>query len=427
MKIAPMNAGGADPTAPIVVIGAGQAGFSVCVKLREFGHSGPITLVGDEPQPPYQRPPLSKAYLLGEMAPETLHFRPPAFFERKSIDLRLATRAERIDRPSQEVVLSDGATLPYARLVLATGARPRRLPATLCRDLAGIYHVRTLADIDAMAAEFRPARHVLVVGGGYIGLEAAAVAAKLGLRVTVVEAAPRILQRVAAAETSEFFRTLHRAHGVDLREGTGLVALTGTDRVKRALLTDGSEISVDFVVAGIGVRPNVGLAEAAGLTMCNGIVVDAHCRTSDPRILAAGDCASFPWRGERIRLESVGNAIGQAEAAARTIVGKPEAYDARPWFWSDQFDVKLQIAGRSSGYDHVVKRKGSGASASFWYYRGLALLAVDAMNEPRAYMVARRLIDTGRSPSPALVGDPAADLKSLLDGEDAQSGRAAGD
>jgi 3-phenylpropionate/trans-cinnamate dioxygenase ferredoxin reductase subunit len=415
MKAAPMNADRVDPAAPIVVIGAGQAGFSVCVKLREFGHSGPITLVGDEPQPPYQRPPLSKAYLLGEMARESLYFRPAAFFERISVDLRLATRAERIDRPSQEVVLSDGATLPYACLVLATGSRPRRLPAALCQDLAGIYYIRTLADIDDMAAEFRPARHVLVVGGGYIGLETAAVAAKLGLRVTVVEAAPRILQRVAAAETSESFRTLHRAHGVDLREGTGLVALAGVDRVKRALLTDGSEMAVDFVVAGIGVRPNVGLAEAAGLTIGNGIVVDAHCRTSDDRILAAGDCASFPWRGKRIRLESVGNAIGQAEAVARFIAGRPEAYDARPWFWSDQFDVKLQIAGLSSGYDHVLKRNGSGASASFWYYRGPSLLAVDAVNEPRAYMVARRLIDAGKSPSPSLVEDPATDLRSLLE------------
>jgi 3-phenylpropionate/trans-cinnamate dioxygenase ferredoxin reductase subunit len=267
-----------------------------------------------------------------------------------------------------------------------------------------------------MAAEFRPARHVLVVGGGYIGLEAAAVAAKLGLRVTVVEAAPRILERVAAAGTSEFFRRLHRAHGVDLREGTGLVALTGADRVKRALLTDGSEIAVDFVVAGIGVRPNVELAEAAGLTMSNGIVVDAHCRTSDHRILAAGDCASFPWRGKRIRLESVGNAIGQAEAVARTIAGRPEAYDARPWFWSDQFDVKLQIAGLSSGYGHVVKRNGSGGSASFWYYHGPRLLAVDAMNDPRVYMVARRLIDAAKSPPPSLVEDPATDLKSLLAG-----------
>jgi 3-phenylpropionate/trans-cinnamate dioxygenase ferredoxin reductase subunit len=410
-----LNADRVDPTAPIVVIGAGQAGFSVCAKLREFGHSGSITLVGDEPQPPYQRPPLSKSYLLGEMAQEALYFRPPAFFERQSIHLRLATRAERIDRPSQEVVLSDGATLPYARLVLATGSRPRRLPEALCRDLAGIYHIRTLADIDAMAAEFCPARHLLVVGGGYIGLEAAAVAAKLGLRVTAVEAAPRILQRVAAAETSEFFRTLHRAHGVDLREGTGLVALAGVDRVKRALLTDGSEIAVDFVVAGIGVRPNVGLAEAAGLTIGNGIAVDVHCRTSDHRILAAGDCASFPWKGKRIRLESVGNAIGQAEAVARTIVGRPEACDARPWFWSDQFDVKLQIAGLSSGYDHVVNRNGSGASASFWYYRGPSLLAVDAVNEPRAYMVARRLIDAGKSPSPSLVEDTATDLKSLLE------------
>jgi 3-phenylpropionate/trans-cinnamate dioxygenase ferredoxin reductase subunit len=411
-----MNSEQGDTTASILVIGAGQAGFSVSAKLREFGYSGTITLIGDEAQPPYQRPPLSKAYLLGAMTRDRLYFRPPAFYEQKSINLRLATRAEHIDRSSREVSLSDGSVVPYDRLVLATGARARRLAPALCGELSGIYYVRTLADVDAMAAEYRPGRHVLIAGGGYIGLEVAAVAAKLRLRVTVVEAAPRILQRVAAAGTSEFFRTLHHAHGVDVREGAGLAALMGGDRVNRALLTDGSEIPVDFVVAGIGIEPNVDLARACGLETGDGIVVDAYCRTSDHRIVAAGDCVSFPWRGGRIRLESVGNAVEQAEAAARTIIGKPKAYDARPWFWSDQFDVRLQIAGSSSGHDHVVKRNGTGNSASFWYYRGTQLLAVDAINEPRVHMIAKRLIEAGKSPHRSLVEDPSTDLQALLGG-----------
>lgn len=399
---------------PVVVVGAGQAGFSVASKLRDLGHDGPVTLVGDEPQPPYQRPPLSKAYLLGEMSVDRLLLRPDEFYGQKSIALRLSSRVEAIDRQASQVKLADGTTLPYARLVLATGARPRRLPDAIGGALAGVHYVRNLADIDAMAKEFRPGSHVLVVGGGYIGLEAAAVAAKLGLSVTLIEAAPRILQRVAAQQTSDYFRTLHAGRSVDIREGVGLKALTGETKVSKALLSDGSELPVDFVIAGIGVDPNVELAAACGLEIENGIRVDEHCRTCDPAILAAGDCASFPWRGARIRLESVGNAIDQAEAAAATILGMGRAYEARPWFWSDQFDVKLQIAGLSAGYDRIVTRSGDGRATSFWYYRGDDLIAVDAMNDPRAYMVARKLVDSGRSPDPASVADAATDLKSFL-------------
>lgn len=399
---------------PVVVIGAGQAGFSVSAKLRDLGHAGQVTLVGDEASPPYQRPPLSKAYLLGEMTEERLYFRPRSFYEERSIGLRLGTHAEHIDRAAREVRLSDGTSLPYARLVLATGSRPRRLPPALGGDLGGVYAVRNLSDIDAVKSEFGAGRHVLVVGGGYIGLEAAAVASKLGLRVTVVEAAPRILQRVAATETSDYFRRLHRGHGIDLREGVGLEGLLGAGRVGGARLTDGAELEVDFVLAGIGIHPNTELAEQAGLEIDNGIKVDEYCRTSDPAILAAGDCASFPWRGMRVRLESVGNAIEQAEAAARVIMGEPQLYTARPWFWSDQFDVKLQIAGLSFGHDRVAIRKGEGASVSFWYYRGEELLAVDAMNDSRAYMIAKRLIEAGKSPAPELVANPGTELKSLL-------------
>ena len=399
---------------PVVVVGAGQAGFSVASKLRDLGHEGPITLIGDEAQPPYQRPPLSKAYLLGEMAVDRLYLRPEDFYRQKSIVLRLSSRVESVDRARREVAVNDGTTLLYARLVLATGARPRQLPAAIGGTLDGVYYVRNLADIDAMAAEFKPGRRVLVVGGGYIGLEAAAVASKLGLSVTLIEAAPRILQRVAAQETSDYFRRLHVGRFVDIREGVGLKTLSGDGRVSKAILADGSGLPVDFVIAGIGVDPNVELAAGCGLDVENGIKVDERCRTSDPVILAAGDCASFPWRDRRIRLESVGNAIDQAGSVAMSIVGKEQDYDAKPWFWSDQFDVKLQIAGLSAGHEKVFVRPGPGEAISFWYYRGAQLIAVDAMNDPRAYMVAKRLVDAGRSPDPELVIDLAMDLKSLL-------------
>lgn len=404
-----------DPGARIVVIGAGQAGFTACAKLRDLRHQGPITLIGEEAHPPYQRPPLSKGYLLGEVTEDRLYFRPRAFYEERSIDLRTSANAAAIDRERKVVSLADGTVIPYDRLILTTGARPRALPAALGGTLDGVFCVRNLADINAMAERFRQGQRVLIVGGGYIGLEAAAVSAKLGLMVTVIEAAPRILQRVACSETSAYFRDLHDRKGVTLLEGVGLDALEGKEgHVQSARLADGSVITVDFVIAGVGVVPNVELAEAAGLTIDNGIAVDEDCRTSDPHIYAAGDCASFPWRSGRIRLESVGNAIEQAEAVARSLTGMPSRYDAKPWFWSDQYDVKLQIAGLSAGYDNVATRPGATGSVSYWYYRGEQLLAVDAMNEPRVYMVAKRLIEAGRSPSAEIVSDPTTDLKALL-------------
>ena len=341
----------------IVVIGAGQAGCSLAIKLRALGFDGQITLIGEEPAPPYQRPPLSKAYLLGEMQRERLYLRPRAFYDDQNITLRLGQRAQAID-PAARTVTVDGQTIAYDQLVLATGSVPRRLPAAIGGDLPGVYTVRTLADADAMAPEFTAGRRVLIVGGGYIGLEAAAVAAKRGLSVTLVEMAGRILQRVAAPETSDYFRALHRSHGVRIIEGTGLEHLTGTGRVSRARLADGQSFDVDFVIVGVGITPATGLAEAAGLTIDNGIRVDAGGRSSDPLVWAAGDCASFPWKGGRIRLESVPNAIDQAEAVAANILGAGRDYVATPWFWSDQYDVKLQIAGLNAGYEDVVARGG---------------------------------------------------------------------
>ncbi|WP_316013727.1 NAD(P)/FAD-dependent oxidoreductase [Roseobacter sp. HKCCA0434] len=399
-----------------VVIGAGQAGAALVAKLRSLDAEAEITLLGSEPVPPYQRPPLSKKYLMGEMELERLYLRPARFYEEQRIDLRTSATVARIDRDAQEVELEGGERLPYDRLALTTGSRPRLLPAGIGGDLGRVYPVRSLEHIDAMVHEFAEGARCLIVGGGYIGLEAAAVAASRGLKVTLVEAMDRILQRVASVETSNYFRTLHQGHGVEIREGTGLVRLTGEGDVTGADLSDGSTLDVDFVLVGIGILPEDDLAAAAGLTIENGIAVDAQCRTSDPAIFAAGDCASFPWQeGARIRLESVPNAIDQAEVAAANMAGGEEDYVAVPWFWSDQFDVKLQIAGLNTGHDRTVLRPGARPGAqSVWYYRGDRLVALDAMNEPRAYMIGKRLIDAGRSIPPETAADANADLKALL-------------
>ena len=400
--------------AHIVVIGAGQAGASLTAKLRNLGHDGPITLIGEEPVPPYQRPPLSKAYLLGEMELERLYLRPEAFYADNGIELKTGTTVDLIDA-ADRLVIAGGEPIRYDMLALCTGSVPRRLPGRIGGELEGVHVVRTLYDVDEMAPDFAPGRHALIVGGGYIGLEAAAVAAKKGLKVTLVEMADRILQRVAAPETSDYFRRLHSGHGVDIREGVGLDTLLGETRVTGARLSDGSELSVDFVIVGVGISPATELAEAAGLTLDNGIATDAQGRTSDPHIWAAGDCASFPYKGNRIRLESVPNAIDQAECVAENMLGAAKDYVAKPWFWSDQYDVKLQIAGLNTGYDRVVTRPGDKpGSTSFWYYKGDTLLAVDAMNDPRAYMIGKRLIEGGKSPDPAAVADPATELKSLM-------------
>lgn len=399
--------------AHVVVVGAGQAGSAVVAKLRGLGFDGQITLIGEEPSPPYQRPPLSKAYLMGEMEEERLWLRSNAFYAEQNITLRLGAKVGGIDRTAKTLTVGD-ETLSYDHLVLTTGSTPRRLPAAIGGDLAGVYTVRTLADVDTMRAEFAPGRRVVIVGGGYIGLEAAAVARKLGLEVTVLEMAPRILQRVAAPETSDYIRALHQAHGVTILESTGLDRLLGADHVSSVRLQDGRELPADFVIAGVGILPGQALAEAAGLEIENGIKTDAHGRTSDPCIWSAGDCASFPYKGGRIRLESVGNAIDQAEVVAENMMGAGKDYIAKPWFWSDQYACKLQIAGLNTGYDNIVTRGPEGEGVSFWYYQGDTLLAVDAMNDPRGYMVGKRLIEAGKSPDKAKVADLSVPLKDLL-------------
>ncbi|MDR6815188.1 3-phenylpropionate/trans-cinnamate dioxygenase ferredoxin reductase subunit [Neorhizobium sp. 2083] len=403
-------------TGRLVIIGGGQAGFALAAKLRALKDARPITIIGSEDVIPYQRPPLSKKYLLGEMDFERLTFRPESWFAEHEVELLLSTYVEEIDRKAKTVRMQDGAVLEYGTLALATGSTPRTLPASVGGDLDGVFTVRDKRDADLLAGEMKPGRRLLIIGGGYIGLEAAAVARHLGLEVTLIEMADRILQRVAAKETADVMRAIHDSHGVVIREKTGLHKLVGENgRVRAAELSDGSTIEVDFVIVGIGVKPNDELAQQCGLEVGNGVIVDEFARTSDPSIFAMGDCAMLPWRGNRIRLESVQNAVDQAEAAAAVLAGGTAPYDAKPWFWSDQYDVKLQIAGFNLGYDETLTRKGAReGSLSIWYFREGRFIAVDAINDAKAYVSGKKLLDSGIEPDRTILADPAADLKQLL-------------
>jgi len=403
-------------TGRLVIVGAGQAGFALAARLRALKDRRPITLIGAEEHLPYQRPPLSKKYLLGEMSFDRLLFRPENWYAEHDVDIRLATWVEQIRRDRKQVVMQDGSTLDYETLALATGAAPRRLPPAIGGDLEGVYVARDKRDADLLSGEMRAGRRVLIIGGGYIGLEAAAVARHRGLEVTLIEMGERILQRVAAKETSDIMRVIHQDHDVTIRENTGLKRLVGRNgHVVAAELSDGSTIDVDFVIVGIGVVALDRLANEAGLEISNGIVVDEFVRTSDPDIYAMGDCASLPWRGGRIRLESVQNGVDQAEAAAVIIAGGSEPYEPKPWFWSDQYDVKLQIAGFNLGYDETVLRHGTReGSASVWYFRKGVFIAVDAINDAKAYVTGKKLLDSGKSPNRALLADANTDLKQLL-------------
>lgn len=403
-------------TGRLVIVGAGQAAFALAAKLRALKDERPITIIGSEDAHPYQRPPLSKKYLLGEMSFDRLMFRPVEWYAENNVDIRLSTWVEEIDRAAKSLRMQDGSTLSYDRLVLATGASPRLLPASIGGDLEGVLTVRDKRDADRLMEEMKPGRRLLVIGGGYIGLEAAAVARKLGLDVTLIEMADRILQRVAAPETADIMRGIHQANGVAIREKTGLVRLVGMDgRVAAAELSDGSTLDVDFVIVGIGVTPNDRLARESGLDVGNGILVDEYTRSSDKDIHAVGDCALLPWRGQHVRIESVQNAVDQAEAAAHVLAGTEIAYDARPWFWSDQYEVKLQIAGFNLGYDETVLRPGAReGSWSVWYFRDGRFVAVDAVNDAKAYVAGKKLLDTGAEPDRTILADPSADLKLLL-------------
>lgn len=378
-----------------MIIGAGQAAAQAAASIRQAGTRERITIVGQEPVAPYQRPPLSKKYLAGDFDAARLELRPAAFYATADIELRLARRANRIDTQRKSVELDDGASISYDRLLLATGARPRRLPGAP-EAVRGICYLRTKADTDELSRSIAAGRKVTVIGGGYIGLEVAATATKLGATVTVVEAAPRLLARVAGPEIAEFFATAHAAQGVTLLLGSQVREwVTEGGRVSALGLDDGTMVPTDIVVIGIGAVPNVELAESAGLEVRDGVVVDEFCQTSDPHIFAAGDCANTPcsFYGRRLRLESVQNAIDQAKAAASNMRGLPQPYRFVPWFWSDQYQWKFQGVGIADGYDSVeIERFPAGGMAATYRCDG-SVIAVQTINAPAFYMTARRALE----------------------------------
>jgi 3-phenylpropionate/trans-cinnamate dioxygenase ferredoxin reductase subunit len=401
--------------APIVVVGAGQAAASFISRHVALSSVQPILLIGEEPHPPYQRPPLSKKYLLGQLERERLFIRPLQWYREHNIELRLDTRVSEIDRHRRQVIIDNGETIDYDKLLLCTGSNARGLPAEIGGELKRVFTLRSIADIDRMSPEFQAGRKLLIIGGGYIGLEAAATGRQLGLEVTVLEMAERILQRVAAAATSDYFRDLHTGHGVTLHESARMTRLLDDDgTVCGAELESGEIIETDLVLVGIGSSPNTGLAQAAGLDCDNGIRVSETCQTSDPNIYTAGDCSNFVRNGQEIRLESVQNAADQGDLIARVLAGEDVTYTALPWFWSDQYDCKLQIVGLNQGHNLTVLRPGTkDGSLSVWYYRDHQLLAIDAMNEPKSYAFGRKIIEANKNPTPAEVADPATDLKAL--------------
>lgn len=376
----------------IAIIGAGQAGAALAARLRLKGHDGPIVLYGAESAPPYQRPPLSKKYLSGEWQAERLWLRAPEFWAANGIELRLGHPVSMID-PELGRLVWNGELQDWDKLALTTGTRPRPLPPGLT-GRENVHELRNIADVDRLRPAFRAGQRLIIVGGGYVGLETAAVAATAGLTVTVIERAARILERVACAETADHVRALHRSHGVTILEGRSITATQGGTSVEAVELDDGSRIACDLVVAGVGVLPQTELAETVGIQTENGILVDGCGRTSAPGIWAAGDCACFRLGGLPTRLESVQNAIDQAESVADDMLGLGAPYEPVPWFWSDQYDVKLQIVGLNRGYDAVVGVE-SARGRSNWYFGKGRLLAVDALNDGRAYMAAKKLLDAG--------------------------------
>lgn len=404
-----------------IIVGAGHGGSELAVALRDQGWAGRIVLMGNETPLPYHRPPLSKAYLAGEANEQSLLLRAEAAYERAQVERWFGVRVEAIDRARHQVTLSDGRELQYHKLALATGGRARTLPASMLSQPCGNVHVlRTLADAEGIRKQLSAGARLVVIGAGYVGLEVAASASKLGLNVTVLESAPRVLARVTAPEISAFYEQAHRQAGVDLRTHMQVEQLEMDSQgrqVQSVRCADGSVFPADLVIVGVGQLPNVELAQAAGLAVDNGVVVDEFTTSSDPDIVAIGDCSNHPSAlyGRRIRLESVPNALEQARAAAATLCGKSKAYNAVPWFWSDQFDLKLKMVGLSQGYDQMVLR-GEPASRSFsaFYLQGRRVLAVDTVSRPQDFMLAKRFVGERIEVDPAPLADESVSLKSLL-------------
>ena len=413
---------GDDMAAPdsfdVVIVGAGHGGAQAAIALRQAKFAGSILMIGDEPEPPYERPPLSKDYLSGDRSFERILIRPEAFWRDRDVTMRLATRVEAVDPVAHRVTTDDGRSIGYGRLVWATGGSPRRLTCD-GHDLTGLHTVRTRADADRLMAELPDVRRAVVVGGGYIGLEAAAVLAKAGKAVTLLEAQDRVLARVAGEALSRFYEAEHRAHGVDVRLGVTVACVHGEGgRVTAVDLTDGTRIAADLVIVGIGIVPVVAPLLAAGADGGNGVAVDAGCRTSLPDVYAIGDCALHANAfadGAQMRVESVHNANDQASVVARRIVGEDAVYRATPWFWSNQYDLKLQTVGLSVGFDAAVLR-GDPAARSFSviYLRDGRVVALDCVNAVKDYVQGRKLVEAGAVIDPARLADAATPLKDML-------------
>jgi 3-phenylpropionate/trans-cinnamate dioxygenase ferredoxin reductase component len=401
----------------VVIVGAGQGGAYAAIQLRQQGFAGSVALIGRESEPPYERPPLSKEYMLGDKAWERLLIRPAEFWAGKDIDLLLGTEVMAVDPEAHQLRLSDGQSGTYRQLIWATGGDPRRLSIPGA-ELKGVHGVRTRADADAILGELGKVNRVVIVGGGYIGLEAAAVLRKLGKEVTLLEVLPRVLARVAGEELSAFYEAEHRAHGVDLRIETGLDAIEGEGQVSGVKLSDGSVVACEMVIVGIGIVPAVGPLIAAGAAGGNGVDVDQFCRTSLPDIYAIGDCAAHANAyadGAVIRLESVQNAHDMAAVVAKAICGERQAYDALPWVWSNQYDLKLQTAGLSMGHDSVVVRRGAeGADMAVVYLKHGCIVAVDAVNRTRDYVQAQKLIKARTVMDAGKLADPEVALKDAV-------------
>lgn len=399
----------------VVIIGGGQAGGETAAELRRKGYEGKITLVADEPYVPYKRPPLSKTYLAGTAKVESLYVMAQAALEKANIEFISGVRAQRIDRAAKKVTLADGRELAYDKLMIATGGRPRELNCPGA-DLPGIFMLRGIADVDAIREKFGEGKRLVIVGGGYIGLEVAAVATKAGLNVTVLESMPRVLQRVTAPEMSAFYERVHKEAGVDVRTGVLLTGFAQKDGALEVQMAGGG-ISADLVIVGIGLVANTEVAAEAGLEIDNGVVVDEFTRTSDRDIHAAGDCTNHPseFLGRRVRLESVQNAMEQGRAAALNILGVETKYANVPWFWSDQYELKLQMVGMSQGYDQVVLRGDpKGRSFGAFYLKQGQIIAADMVSRLKEFMVAKKFVAEKLALNPEQLADESIDLKSLL-------------
>ena len=401
----------------LVVVGASYAGAQVAAAARQSGFAGKIQLLGDEADLPYQRPPLSKAYLTGGAAEASLPLRSEVYYREQNIEVLPGVRVTAIDRAARQVTCADGRRYGYDWLALATGARPRPLPLPGA-TLEGVLELRTLADARKLKARLADAQRVIVVGGGFIGLEAASAAATLGKQVMVLEAAPRLLARACTQGISDYVAQLHKRNGVDIVTGAQVVSILGQNgRVRGVALAGGAERAADLVLVGIGVLPNVELAQAAGLDCSDGIVVDRFARTSDPRIVAAGDCTRFPspWAASPVRLESVQNANDQARTAAATVCGREVPHESVPWFWSDQYDMRLQMAGLPAGFDaQAVRGAVEEGKFSIFYLRGGRIAGADSVSRAGDHMMARKLIAAGATATVEQLRDPAFDLKALL-------------